>query len=193
MKLHIEEIELLQLAGISQLQWGTYGHHQVTRAYRPRQTSVLCLFRTQWLVGHFLLFARSIFSLIFIPIKILKHKDGVVQTPLSLSISSYFPFTLQGSSHRHEESLLSLWLYFADKLKTSISSIQFSRAACLLRLIILWLFSQPSITFKCLWVRNKICLNHIVSHNFVPAVHSSVRSDMCYNNMFIKETQFSFS
>lgn len=75
MKLQVEGIELLQLgSGMPQLQWGTYGHHQVTRAHRPRQTSVLCLFRTQWMVGHFLLLDRSIFSQIFISIKILNHK-----------------------------------------------------------------------------------------------------------------------
>lgn len=92
---HIEGIELLQLgAGMPQLQWGTCGHHQVTHAYRPRQTSVLCLFRTQWMVGHFLLFAR-IFSLIFIANKILNHEDGVVKNPLSLELLLTLPF--QGS------------------------------------------------------------------------------------------------
>uniref|UniRef100_A0A8C9KSQ7 Uncharacterized protein n=1 Tax=Serinus canaria TaxID=9135 RepID=A0A8C9KSQ7_SERCA len=98
MKLQVKGIELLQLGdGMPQLQlqWGSYGHHQVTRAQRPRQTSVLCLF-----------------SLIFIPIKILNHKDDVMQHPLSLEL--LFRLFFQGSALRHDQSLLSLWLYFAD-------------------------------------------------------------------------------
>lgn len=80
-------VELLQLgAGMPQNQWWIYGHHQITLAYKPRQTSVLCLFRKQWMVGHFLLLARSIFSLIFIPNKILNHEDCVMQKPLSLEL-----------------------------------------------------------------------------------------------------------
>lgn len=115
MELHVEGIELPHLsARVPQLQWGTYGHHQVTRAYRLKQTSVLCLFRTQWVVGHFLLFARSIFSLMFIPIKMLNHQDGVMQNPPFWSFSSDFTFSIQGSVLRHDKFLLSLWLYFAD-------------------------------------------------------------------------------